>query len=175
MKKGLASEFVSRQNIPKPSSPRENVSHPNRWLFCVYAMKKYLAAYRSQRGGARRRGIAFKLTFEEWLRWWGEDIERRGRGECDLQMQRIADAGAYELGSIKKGTPRENHKTATVLRRTQQSLRAGAELQSALDRAMFTESAEPEEELDEDEEYLADLGMKSSFGRRYSYVGYGRK
>jgi len=138
-------------------------------------MKKYLAAYRSQKNGARRRGIEFKLTFEQWLAWWGEDIERRGRGECDLQMQRLADAGAYELGNIKKGTPKQNSQTVKLLRRTQRSLEAAAELQSTLNKAMFMESSEPEPELEGDEEELAALGITSSFDRRYTYVGYGRR
>ena len=64
--------------------------------------------WHTQKHGAKYRGIEFKLTFEQWKDWWGEDMERRGNGKDDLVMARYNDEGAYELGNIKKITHAEN-------------------------------------------------------------------
>lgn len=71
-------------------------------------LRKARAAYHNQKSGARARGIEFKLTFDEWLEFWGRDIEHRGKHRHQLCMQRPCDKGAYELGNIRKGTPKEN-------------------------------------------------------------------
>lgn len=71
-----------------------------------------LKKFQSQRSGAMTRRIGWELTFEQWLEWWGDDVDRRGRGPNDLQMQRINDAGPYALGNIVKGTPKQNAATA---------------------------------------------------------------
>lgn len=78
-----------------------------RWMDRSVARQRYA----QQKRGAGQRGIEFKLTFEQWLEWWGEDLDRRGSGKESLQMQRFHDKGAYELGNIKKGYPRENSRT----------------------------------------------------------------
>lgn len=62
----------------------------------------------TQQNHAKRRGIEWKLTFEEWLLWWGEDLDKRGRGFGKLQMCRIGDEGPYSLGNIYKGTHNHN-------------------------------------------------------------------
>lgn len=67
-----------------------------------------LHAYYGQRHTSKQRGVAFLLSFEEWLEWWGDDFERRGRRASNLQMCRYGDEGAYELGNIYKATKREN-------------------------------------------------------------------
>jgi len=64
--------------------------------------------YVSQRNGAKSRGIEFKLTFEQWLEFWGDDLDKRGNRPWSLQMCRIGDKGCYELGNIYKGTARHN-------------------------------------------------------------------
>lgn len=64
--------------------------------------------YRRQRYHAQRRGVVFSLTFEEWVTWWGSDIDNRGRGLGKFQMCRYGDTGAYILGNIYKGTHSEN-------------------------------------------------------------------
>lgn len=64
--------------------------------------------YWRQKTHAKRRGIAFKLTFQQWILWWGPDIWKRGRGDGKLQMCRKGDTGAYELGNIYKATCNEN-------------------------------------------------------------------
>ncbi len=66
-------------------------------------------AYIDQRQAAKRRGVEFNLTFEEWLEWWGDDIKLRGVKRNCLQMCRYDDVGPYELGNIYKATQDENH------------------------------------------------------------------
>lgn len=122
-------------------------------------------AFANQKRVAKERGIEFKLTFEQWLEFWGDDLLRRGRGASDLQMQRFGDAGAYELGNIKKGHPRENARTAGVCKRTRNCLKRGADHEDSLDRLIDEESAEE----DEEDEY-AHLGYASSFDRQYSFA-----
>lgn len=63
-----------------------------------------------QRAHAQRRGIDFLLTFDQWINWWGEDIDKRGRGMGKLQMCRKEDKGAYELGNIFKSTHEQNQR-----------------------------------------------------------------
>lgn len=67
-----------------------------------------LHAYWGQRHTCKQRAIPFRMTFEEWVEWWGDDFERRGAGRNQLCMCRYADRGAYELGNIYKATNAEN-------------------------------------------------------------------
>ena len=46
-----------------------------------------------QKCGAKKRGIGWELSFEQWLEFWGEDIDRRGSGANDLQMLSAAGLG----------------------------------------------------------------------------------
>lgn len=133
-------------------------------------MNRHLRAYTSQKNSAATRGIEFKLTFEEWLAWWGDDIGRRGTSKHCLSMQRLGDKGAYELGNIKKGTPRKNMVTMGLVKRTDNGLSNAAEHQAAIDRMMFEESSEPEPELSDDEQELSALGISSSYERRYTFA-----
>jgi hypothetical protein len=71
-------------------------------------------AYRQQKGDAKKRGIEFKLTFEEWINWWGDDFENRGVGVDKLVMGRIGDVGAYELSNIKKITFSDNSRECRI-------------------------------------------------------------
>ncbi|MEE8323507.1 MAG: hypothetical protein V3R57_07790, partial [Candidatus Bathyarchaeia archaeon] len=66
-------------------------------------------AYIDQKQGAKRRGIEFLLSFDEWLDWWGDDVTRRGRKRTSLQMCRYDDTGPYALWNIYKATQDENH------------------------------------------------------------------
>lgn len=134
------------------------------------SINRYLRAYRAQKYGAAQRGIEFKLSFKEWCDFWGDDVDRRGNGPNDLQMQRFADTGPYEIGNIRKGTPRENMKTAGHMKRKRASENAHKELQSALDRAMF-ENHGPEVDDDGHEDGMPHLGMRSSFEERFSFRG----
>jgi hypothetical protein len=67
--------------------------------------------YYRQKYGAKARGIGWQLTFEQWLDWWGEDLDRRGTHYNSLGMCRFGDVGPYALDNIYKGTPRQNGHT----------------------------------------------------------------
>jgi hypothetical protein len=127
---------------------------------------RYQQAYYTQKHNARLRGIEFLLTFKEWCDFWGEDIDRRGSGPNDLQMQRHADTGPYAIGNIRKGTPKQNSATAERMRRKRETEAAAAELQAALDRMMFEESM-PERD-DDGREKTYSLGIRTS-AQQYRY------
>lgn len=78
------------------------------------AEARHRAAYRMQRTNARLRGVEFRLSLRQWLDFWSEDLARRGRGKDKLAMCRYADAGAYEIGNIYKGTLLDNLKHARL-------------------------------------------------------------
>ena len=133
------------------------------------SIEKYLDAYATQRHRAKSRGIEFKLTFKEWCDFWGDDIERRGSGPNDLQMQRIGDSGPYAIGNIKKGTPSQNAKTMGLVRRSRNTALAREIHEAELDYLMTQESGE-EKWLDDDAHELAKLGYKTSLHARYDFV-----
>jgi hypothetical protein len=71
------------------------------------------SVFNDQRQNAKRRGVAFKLTFEQWKSWWRQQLgvywfQKRGRGLGRYQMCRIDDKGSYCLGNIKCSTHEEN-------------------------------------------------------------------
>lgn len=136
---------------------------------------KLRAAYSAQRFNALRRGIGWQLTFEEWIAWWGDDIDKRGRGRHDLQMQRPHDSGPYALWNIVKGTPKRNGETRGLCQLAKRCDEGRAAVEDALDRAMWEESREVEWEDDPEERSIADAyasggEMKSSMGRIGSFV-----
>lgn len=62
------------------------------------------AAYNWQKSHAGRRGLAFVLTYDEWVNWWGDDFEYRGGEGTALCMCRYGDLGGYSLDNIYKDT-----------------------------------------------------------------------
>ncbi|PRE20310.1 hypothetical protein [Burkholderia multivorans] len=120
------------------------------------SLAKYRIAFNLQRHNAGRRGIGWELTFEQWLEWWGEDIERRGVGPDRLQMQRIADAGPYAIGNIKKGVPKQNSKTRVVVLRNRQGQQNRVTHQAKLNDLLTEDRSGTllKELLDEDEREL---------------------
>lgn len=65
-------------------------------------------AWISQKAGSKKRGILFHFSFEQWVKWWGADLDRRGAGADDLVMARFMDDGAYEPSNVYKATRAEN-------------------------------------------------------------------
>lgn len=133
-------------------------------------INKYRRAFAQQKAGAASRGIGFHLTFQEWCEFWGEDIDRRGSGPDNLQMQRPADTGPYAVWNIRKGTPKQNAVTRGHMERKRASDQAAVELQIALDAAM-NDSSEPELDERENEFDQRRLGIKSSYLGRYYHRG----
>ncbi len=78
-------------------------------------IKKARQRFDAQRRRAATRGIEWRFTFEQWLGWWGDDLDRRGPCRWQLGMQRLADRGAYEIGNVRKGRPADNAKTRAAM------------------------------------------------------------
>ena len=59
--------------------------------------------FSSHRSDAKRRGIPFLLTFEEWLDIWSESgkLEQRGNRSGRYVMARYGDKGAYEPDNVR--------------------------------------------------------------------------
>lgn len=81
-------------------------------------ISKYRRQFNTQKSTAAQRGIEWQFTFEEWMCFWGDDIDRRGTGHDKLCMQRFHDKGPYHPLNVKKGYAMENAKTAGVLKRS---------------------------------------------------------
>lgn len=64
--------------------------------------------YATQRRRALTRGISWEFTLEEWIRWWGGDLAKRGRGPDELCMARRGDTGPYSVANVVKLTNKEN-------------------------------------------------------------------
>jgi hypothetical protein len=58
--------------------------------------------YINHKATAKRRGISFNLTFDEWMSIWSESgmWDLRGVGKGKYCMSRIGDTGNYELGNV---------------------------------------------------------------------------
>jgi hypothetical protein len=108
-------------------------------------LKKYKTAFIKQRNNARRRGVEWQLTFDEWVAWWGDDIELRGTGRDNLQMQRYGDKGPYALGNIKKGVPAQNSATVSKCAANRRAEKARREHQAYLDALMWAKSKDNHE------------------------------
>lgn len=78
----------------------------------------YRPMYNIQKGNAKRRGIPWELTYEEWLRIWQESGrlgERGPRLGCYV-MARYGDKGPYKVGNVRIVTSSENHREAHSIR-----------------------------------------------------------
>jgi hypothetical protein len=65
-----------------------------------------------QRSNAKRRGIKFKLSFEEWCEIWTKSGLYKHRGRNGFVMHRMGDTGAYEVGNVEIVSSRENFRMA---------------------------------------------------------------
>jgi hypothetical protein len=70
------------------------------------AMRKYDV----QIADAKRRGIAWQLTFDEWWKIWMQSghWNDRGRNRGDFVMARIGHAGPYRVGNVRIVTQERN-------------------------------------------------------------------
>ena len=99
--------------------------------------RKLKRDFQVQRNNVTRRGIAWELTFEQWLAWWGDDIEFRGKWSGCLVMLRYDINGPYSLTNIKKGRPVENGAWTQAMR-TRKAKKAKEEHEAFLDALMTT-------------------------------------
>jgi len=67
-------------------------------------------AFTANRRSAKQRGIAWNLTYEEWVAIWDAsgNWNRRGRGRDRYCMARKGDSGPYETGNVYVCTNLEN-------------------------------------------------------------------
>lgn len=67
-------------------------------------------AFWSQRKNAARRGIAWELTYDQWMAIWQSSgkLELRGRTKGGFVMARFGDVGPYAVGNVKICPNREN-------------------------------------------------------------------
>ena len=91
--------------------------------------------YSLQRYGAKRRGIRWRFTFQDWIAWWekhlGPDwIKKRGRLAGQYVMARKNDCGPYSPINCRCITNCENgqeaHKGKPLSSQHRQRISAGA-------------------------------------------------
>ena len=75
-------------------------------------MKKFVA----QRMQARRRGIDFFLTFDEWMGIWAQSglLSERGKGIGKYNMARFGDTGPYAVGNVFIMRHEENTREGSI-------------------------------------------------------------
>jgi len=68
--------------------------------------------FSQQRANAKSRGIAWRLTFEQWWAIWDASGKWHMRGKLPEQycMARYNDKGVYKVGNVEIVTNRTNHK-----------------------------------------------------------------
>ena len=67
-----------------------------------FSMQELRNKFSSQRSDAKRRGVVFSLTFDDWLAIWkaSKRLPQRGQGAGYYVMARNNDRGGYELGNV---------------------------------------------------------------------------
>lgn len=93
-----------KQREYRAKNPGKSTKYNKRWI----AKNPKHWAWCCQKQAAKRRGIEFNFTLDEWIEWWGDDWDRRGRCKKELVMARYNDEGAYEINNIYKTTTAEN-------------------------------------------------------------------
>lgn len=70
----------------------------------------YRKAFTAHKSNAKRRGVEFLFTFEQWRDWWlaTGKWEQRGRGRGKFCMRRHGDVGPYSLDNVFCGTNEDN-------------------------------------------------------------------
>ena len=64
--------------------------------------------YIQQRSNAKRRGIAFDLTFPQWAQVWDGKMDMRGVKRGQFVMCRHGDVGPYTPGNVSIRTTQSN-------------------------------------------------------------------
>lgn len=95
------------------------------------ATHPYAYSLNKLRNNARRRGIPFDLTLEEWIMFCDLTgyVDARGRGAEDLTVDRIRSGEGYTLNNIRALTNRKNGRKGYIEKKLQK-LRERARLLS---------------------------------------------
>ena len=94
------------------------------------------ARFAQQKAGAKKRGIEWDMTFEEWCKIWEPHWEKRGQHRDGRVMCRAHDQGAYRVDNVRIDTPKSNAAEAALMRRCA-SPQWGARV--SVDRSSVTE------------------------------------
>lgn len=72
--------------------------------------------YHVHKNGAKKRGIGFLLSFEEWWGIWEPFWLRRGKSKDSLVMCRYNDSGPYAKDNVYIDTYSNNSRLAVILK-----------------------------------------------------------
>ena len=66
--------------------------------------------FNAHKSNAKRRGIEFLLTFEQWFDIWQKsgNFDKRGRGADKYCMCRVGDTGSYSVDNVFIGQGKHN-------------------------------------------------------------------
>lgn len=81
--------------------------------------------YHVHKNGAKKRGIGFLLSFEEWWEIWEPFWEARGKSKTSLVMCRYGDTGPYSKDNVYIDTYSNNSKLAVKLKPQERSKETG--------------------------------------------------
>ena len=73
-----------------------------------YPSRQIMYDYLNNRANAKRRGVDFQLTFEEWWTLWKSKYHLRGRGRGKYQLCRKGDIGPYSFANCYIDTHENN-------------------------------------------------------------------
>jgi hypothetical protein len=87
---------------PRKGAPRERWRDPVLVDMCM--------KFHAHRGDAKRRGIVFSLSFDEWRTLWlgSGKWDQRGWRRGQYVMSRPGDSGPYALGNVRVCLAEEN-------------------------------------------------------------------
>jgi hypothetical protein len=111
--KQLARRRARRRANPEKTKAASSRNHAqqreNKWLY----------AYKNHRDSAKRRGVSFLLTFDEWCAIWRDSgrFEQRGIHRGEYCMARHGDTGPYAVDNVRVCLNELNKREAHFLRR----------------------------------------------------------
>ena len=79
--------------------------------FGASPLARYRRRYAVQKGDAKRRGIPFLLSFDEWFTIWkmSGHLDESGSYRGQYHMARRGDKGPYQKGNVRICRAEENH------------------------------------------------------------------
>lgn len=92
------------------NSREKQLAYQREWMRKWKKANPKLVAFYNQRTHAKRRHVAFLMTFEEWWSIWkmSGKWEQRGRHSEQYVMARFRDSGPYSVGNVRICTGEEN-------------------------------------------------------------------
>lgn len=114
--------------------------------------------FNQRKASAKRRGIGFELTFEQWLSVWGDKLDERGTRAHQYVMCRVMDKGPYALGNVSIGKPKNNAHTRRLVAHDRRMLESWAAA------AQSTADCPPDPTWEEQNPWLPEeFELKSSY------------